>query len=571
MTYTATAQSQIYLNTPTTKTALQSAVSGLDFPGSSTATSNLSAALFEARTVQFSAARGDRPGVQNIVIVVTDGFDASDSQRGAIAEANATKAQGTVIYGVGVGNRALENADTFGAIVSRPLDLQPSFYTATDYAALDNDVTISDAIYRRVCTASAHSDCSSKVMDLVFVLDRSSNVGSSGWTSILDAVNQMVDALDVGPSATHVGVVTFGRTATTNIFLTAYSDKGQLTNAIGRLPFLNSGSDVDFYSALQTAQATFAGGLGGGRPDVPHAVVLITGSSSTVNQAMLPAVSRQLRRNGILVYAVGIGTRINRTELQTVSSHPHLLYHQWWTVSDFAASFLSTVNGIIGEICKPPLEFFCRLTQYGGYQCFCPLDECNIQPVNGTECQDVNECQIDNGGCSDICNNSAGSFVCACRSGLQLSNDGRTCEDVNECTNGNPCAQGSRCINAWATFYCLSNSAFPDGGSAAAALSNPREASLTGVDAAVVGLASAVAVVLAAVSLIGTVAAVRFCRHRRRRHRVTASASKHPTAARSTLYAPSSSGSFGSSVASRYSLPPTALGEEWTDTISTTS
>lgn len=190
-------------------------------------------------------------------------------------------------------------------------------------------------------------------MDLVFALDSSSGVGSSGWTSILGAVNQMVNALDISPSATHVGVVTFGRTATTNISLTAFADKGQLTNAINSLPFLNDGA-VDFYSALQTAQATFASGLGG-RPDVPHAVVLITGSSSTVNQALLPAVSRQLRRNGILVYAVGIGSRINQTELQTVSSHPHLLYHQWWTVSDFAASFLSTANGIIGEICKPPL------------------------------------------------------------------------------------------------------------------------------------------------------------------------------------------------------------------------
>lgn len=33
------------------------------------------------------------------------------------------------------------------------------------------------------------------------------------------------------------------------------------------------------------------------------------------------------------------------------------------------------------------IEFFCRLTEFGGYQCFCPLDECDILPVNGTNCQ----------------------------------------------------------------------------------------------------------------------------------------------------------------------------------------
>lgn len=188
-------------------------------------------------------------------------------------------------------------------------------------------------------------------MDLVFVLDSSVNVGSSGWSSMLDAVSQMVSGLDISSTTTRVGVVTFGQNANPSIPLNLFSDKASLTNAIRSLQYLNE-NGANFYGALLAAQSMFSTG---NRPDVPDLVVFITGSSSSVNQALVPVAARQLRNNGTLVYAVGVGSRINQTEIQTISAHPHLQYHQWWTVSDFATGLQSIVNGIVGEICKPTL------------------------------------------------------------------------------------------------------------------------------------------------------------------------------------------------------------------------
>lgn len=193
----------------------------------------------------------------------------------------------------------------------------------------------------------------SQVMDVVFVLDSSANVGSSGWNSMLDAVNQMVSGLDVSSAATRVGVVTFGQNAVTNIPLNANPDKVSLMGAIRNLPFLNDNA-ANFYDALLAAQSAVSSGVGN-RPDVPDVVVFITGSSSSVNQALVPVAARQLRNNGTLVYAVGVGNRINQTEIQAISAHPHLQYHQWWTAADFTTGLQSIVNGVVGEICKPPL------------------------------------------------------------------------------------------------------------------------------------------------------------------------------------------------------------------------
>ena len=40
---------------------------------------------------------------------------------------------------------------------------------------------------------------------------------------------------------------------------------------------------------------------------------------------------------------------------------------------------------------------------------------------------DKNECAIGNGGCSDGCVNTDGSYHCTCPSGYELGGDERTC------------------------------------------------------------------------------------------------------------------------------------------------
>ncbi|XP_064084517.1 clotting factor G beta subunit-like [Macrobrachium nipponense] len=60
----------------------------------------------------------------------------------------------------------------------------------------------------------------------------------------------------------------------------------------------------------------------------------------------------------------------------------------------------------------------------GRPRCFCQNGFLLRQ--DGRTCQDFDECQQGNGGCSEICNNTPGSFACGCRSGV-LQPDQRTC------------------------------------------------------------------------------------------------------------------------------------------------
>jgi len=40
---------------------------------------------------------------------------------------------------------------------------------------------------------------------------------------------------------------------------------------------------------------------------------------------------------------------------------------------------------------------------------------------------DINECQIDNGGCAQACDNTNGSYQCSCPEGYELTSDGHNC------------------------------------------------------------------------------------------------------------------------------------------------
>ena len=82
--------------------------------------------------------------------------------------------------------------------------------------------------------------------------------------------------------------------------------------------------------------------------------------------------------------------------------------------------------------------------------------ECNngyLLHSDGTNCTDVNECDVDNGSCSQICTNTDGSFTCECNNGYLLHSDGTNCADVNECDVDNGgCSQ--RCTNTEGSFNC---------------------------------------------------------------------------------------------------------------------
>ncbi|CAH1259009.1 PKDREJ [Branchiostoma lanceolatum] len=87
----------------------------------------------------------------------------------------------------------------------------------------------------------------------------------------------------------------------------------------------------------------------------------------------------------------------------------------------------------------------------GSFSCSCQ----NGYTLNGdsVSCDDIDECTTNNGGCPVSCNNTMGSFECFCGDGYILGGDGVSCEDVDECSSANGgCEQV--CNNTEGSFQC---------------------------------------------------------------------------------------------------------------------
>ena len=61
----------------------------------------------------------------------------------------------------------------------------------------------------------------------------------------------------------------------------------------------------------------------------------------------------------------------------------------------------------------------------GSYTCSCGE---GFVEEGKQECSDVDECEEDNFGCSDVCVNTYGSAYCSCPDGYALMHDNKTCQ-----------------------------------------------------------------------------------------------------------------------------------------------
>ena len=166
--------------------------------------------------------------------------------------------------------------------------------------------------------------CNITGIDLVFVLDGSSSIGSSRFQLIREFTENVAAVLDIGLQDSLVGVIVFSSAESIHFNLQ------QHTSATTLLPALNPGipypgGSTNTAAALQLLLSSAQDGTMGIRNGRTQLAVVVTDGRSN-DPVETEAAANALHAAGIYqVYAAGLGSA-NMEEVNAIASDPLLVF-----------------------------------------------------------------------------------------------------------------------------------------------------------------------------------------------------------------------------------------------------
>jgi collagen type VI alpha len=149
-------------------------------------------------------------------------------------------------------------------------------------------------------------------------MDASNSIGEADFQKERDFVHSLAAAFTFGRNETAAGVITYSDEASLNIPLGSHISADRFRQAVESIPYILGRTRID--KALKLASTDIFSERGGTRPGFPKLMVILTDGVQTPDPDAIPLGEAviPLQTKGVTIFAVGVGSKINRNELRSM-------------------------------------------------------------------------------------------------------------------------------------------------------------------------------------------------------------------------------------------------------------
>ncbi|CAG2185535.1 COL6A [Mytilus edulis] len=271
---------------------------------------NTADGLKTMRSQMFTAANGDRDGVPNVVLILTDGVSNINSRR-TIPEAEQARSEGIHIYAVGIGLTDTRELDAMAS--------EPASENSFNVQSFDELAVLSDQVFQAFCPGATTAAPLPKGYDIVIAMDSSVQQDQfDGWMKTY--AKRFVNQISVDDDEYRLGLVRFDSDADVQFDLKDYRTKQDVLNAVDNVQY-KPGGTTNVAGAFDTVRQRMFKNAKGDRDFARNYILLLTGNERSDDTNGAWAAAERAEDDGIGIYVVGVGIN-DRTELDETSSHP---------------------------------------------------------------------------------------------------------------------------------------------------------------------------------------------------------------------------------------------------------
>lgn len=176
----------------------------------------------------------------------------------------------------------------------------------------------------QVSFLTTHAAVCPFAMDLAFLLDSSGSIGEKNYLDMKRFINEVIDHFHISPKDTHVGVVSFSTQAQTEIRFTSKQTADAIKPSVLNITYQNDLTYID--RGLNKTHMDLFSAQGGMRTNVPHILLVITDGESNSGELKTRQQAQYLKDDGIVIFALGVGSGIKMTELKAMVSMEHYVF-----------------------------------------------------------------------------------------------------------------------------------------------------------------------------------------------------------------------------------------------------